>query len=59
MRDQTQQEVIKTRSDLKAAAAVREQLEERLRAMPTSPARAARTMGSQAKRPRKSKRAVK
>lgn len=58
-RDHIRQELIEARSDLKAATAVREQFEERLRVMTGPPARSSRTVGSQGRRSRKPKRIVK
>jgi chromosome segregation ATPase len=58
-RDHIRQELIEARSDVKAATAVREQLEERLRVMTGPPARSSRAAGSQGKRSRKPKRIVK
>jgi chromosome segregation ATPase len=58
-RDQNQQELIEARADLKTAAAVREQLEERLRMLTSASARAPRTAGLREKRSRKPKRSVK
>ncbi len=58
-RDHIRQELIEARSDLKAATAVREQLEGRLRVMTGPPARSLRAAGSQGKRSRKPKQIVK
>ena len=58
-RGQIKEELIETRSDLKTAMAVREQLEERLRGIAGPQARTSRTVGPHRKRPSKPKRNVK
>ena len=58
-RDHLNQELVEARSEVKTALAVREQLEERLRAMTTPPQRTPRTARPQGKRSRKPKPIVK
>jgi chromosome segregation ATPase len=58
-RDQIRQELNEARADLQTATAVREQLEERLRAMAVPPVRTSRTTAPPKKRQRKPRRIVK